>query len=75
MIPEAIELSDRIAVMTGQPGSIEAIVPNTLPRPRNIRSKESFALEDKLLALVKPPASKRKEVTRAVVAADAPRTK
>ncbi len=53
LIPEAIELADRIAVMTGQPGTVEAIVRNELSRPRDLRSSACFALEDKLLELVK----------------------
>ncbi len=46
LIPEALELGDRIAVMTGRPGTINAIIDNTLPRPRNKRSPEFFALEE-----------------------------
>jgi NitT/TauT family transport system ATP-binding protein len=54
LIEEAIELSDRIAVLTSRPGKIEKIVDNTIPRPRKKRSKEFFALEDKLYKLVSP---------------------
>ncbi len=53
LIPEAIELGDRIAVMTGQPGTVEAIVKNPLSRPRDLRSDACYAMEDKLLNLVK----------------------
>jgi NitT/TauT family transport system ATP-binding protein len=56
IIAEALELADRIAVMTGRPGAVEAIVENTLPRPRDKRSPAFFALEDKLASLVRPQA-------------------
>jgi NitT/TauT family transport system ATP-binding protein len=54
LIPEAIELADRIAVLTSRPGKLEDIVVNTIPRPRAKRSKEFFALEDSLYTLVSP---------------------
>lgn len=53
LVPEAIELADRIAVFTPLPGRIEHIFDNTLPRPRPMRSVDVFALEDKLYAAVK----------------------
>lgn len=54
LLEEALELGDRIAVMTKGPGKIEKIIENTLPRPRAKRSKEFFALEDELYKLVSP---------------------
>lgn len=54
LIPEAIELADRIAVLTPRPARIEATIAVDLPRPRNKRSPTFFALEDRLSALVKP---------------------
>lgn len=54
LIPEALELADRIAVLTPLPGTIEKVIENTLPRPRNKRSLEFFALEDELTSLVRP---------------------
>ncbi len=54
LIPEALELADRIAVMTPGPGRIEKIVTNVLPRPRAKRSPEFFRLEDELYKLIKP---------------------
>ena len=54
LIEEAIELADRIAIFTPRPGKIEKIITNPLPRPRNIRSPESFRLEDEIYALIKP---------------------
>jgi NitT/TauT family transport system ATP-binding protein len=52
LIPEAIELADKIMVMTSRPGHIEAAVENELPRPRAMRSDESFKLEDRLRKLI-----------------------
>ena len=54
IIEEALELADRVAVLTQRPGKIEKIVKNTLPRPRELRSQEFFALEDELYRLIKP---------------------
>ncbi len=53
-ILEAIELGDRIAVMSSQPGKIEKIIKNPIARPRTMRSKEVFEMEDCLYQLVKP---------------------
>jgi len=53
VISEAIELADRIAVLTRLPGRIEKIVENTLGRPRAMRTPEAFALEDELHSLIK----------------------
>lgn len=51
LIKEAIELSDRIAVMEKAPGTIEKIFDNKIKRPRNLRSKDFFKLEDELMDL------------------------
>ncbi len=53
LIREALQLSDKIAVMTPAPGSIERILDNNLSRPRNMRSKNFFEFEDKLNLLLK----------------------
>lgn len=53
LIRESLELSDRIAVMSRAPGTILEVMKNTLPRPRNLRSKDFFALEDKLTEIIK----------------------
>ncbi len=53
LIREALELSDKIAVMTPHPGTIEKIVENNLPRPRSMRTDNFFKLEDSLRSLVK----------------------
>ncbi len=54
LIPEALQLADRIAIMTSAPGTIEKVIHNTLPRPRDKRSPQFFALEDELNKLIKP---------------------
>lgn len=54
IIPDAIELADRVAVLTDRPGKIEKVVPISLSRPRNLRSEASFKLEDELYRLVRP---------------------
>ncbi len=54
IIPEALELADRIAVFTPRPGKIEKIVDNRLPRPRQFRSEEFYQLEDTLYKSIKP---------------------
>lgn len=54
LIEEALELADRIAVLTTLPGRVETILENTLPRPRKKRSEEFFRLEDTLYRLVRP---------------------
>lgn len=48
LIPDAVELSDRIVVFGKEAGKMEEIVPVDLARPRNTRSKEFFDLSDKL---------------------------
>ncbi len=53
-IEEALELADRIAVLTPRPGRIEKIVDNPLSRPRHKRSVEFYQLYDQLYALIKP---------------------
>ncbi len=54
IIEDALELSDRIAVLSPRPGHIERIVENPLPRPRQKRSSEFFKLEDEIYKLIKP---------------------
>jgi ABC-type nitrate/sulfonate/bicarbonate transport system ATPase subunit len=54
LIDEALELADRIAVLTPRPGHIEKIVHNPLSRPRAKRSPEFFKLYDELYNLIKP---------------------
>lgn len=54
IVEEAIELADRIAVMTPRPGHIEALFENNLPRPRKERSEEFYMLEDKITKVIRP---------------------
>ena len=53
-VDEAIELADRVIVLTPRPGTIEATVPITLKHPRSLRSKTAFALHDSLTEIIKP---------------------
>lgn len=52
LIAEAIELSDRIIVLSKRPGMIKEDVAITLPRPRDPRSVEFFTLLDKITGLI-----------------------
>lgn len=52
LIADAIQLSDRIVVMGGEPGTVKATLAVTLPRPRDARSAEFFALQDKITGLL-----------------------
>lgn len=54
LIPEALELADRIAVVSQRPAKIITVLTNTLPRPRAKRSPDFFALEDQLFHLIAP---------------------
>lgn len=53
LVDEAVEMSDRILVMTPRPGRIEAVIPVDLSRPRNRRSREFFDLADRIMKMVK----------------------
>jgi len=54
IVEEALELGDRIAVLTPRPGKIERIVTNSLSRPRELRSQSFHTLEDELYRLIRP---------------------
>jgi NitT/TauT family transport system ATP-binding protein len=54
IVAEAIELADRIGVLTARPARIAKIVKNQLSRPRAMRSNDFFRLEDQLYDLIKP---------------------
>jgi NitT/TauT family transport system ATP-binding protein len=54
LVEEAVELADRIAILTARPGRIEKIVKNALPRPRVTRSREFFSLQDKITTIIRP---------------------
>ena len=49
-IDEAVALADRIIVFSERPSKIVGIIENALPRPRDERSAEFFALEDSVRA-------------------------
>ena len=53
LIPEALELADRIAVLSARPGMIKEVVVNHLARPREKRTPDFWHMEDKLYALIK----------------------
>lgn len=48
ILPEAVQMADRIAVLQANPGRIAHIFDNTIARPRSMRSPEVFALEDQI---------------------------
>ncbi len=54
-IDEVLYLSDRIAVMSGRPGSVKEVIEINLPRPREgIRTSQEFAnLRDRIWDLLK----------------------
>ena len=54
IIEEALELADRIAVMTPRPGKIEKIVENKLSRPRQKRVGAFYKMVDELYQLIRP---------------------
>ena len=56
LIEEAIQLADRVAVLSARPAKIKEIVVNHLPRPREKRTPEFFRMEDVLYSLVKQSA-------------------
>jgi NitT/TauT family transport system ATP-binding protein len=48
LIPDAIELSDQILIMSGHPGRVEKTVSIHLPRPREVRGDQFFKEVDRL---------------------------
>lgn len=52
-VDEAVAMSDRVLVMTPRPGRVEKVFPVDLPRPRNKRSSEFFALVDQISEVVR----------------------
>ncbi len=51
-VDESMYLADRIVVMTYRPGRVKAIVPVTLPRPRDVASPEFNAMKRRILGMV-----------------------
>lgn len=52
LVEEAVELADRIIVMSPRPGRVRKIIANDMPRPRNTRSREFFRLVDEIESLL-----------------------
>ncbi len=52
-IEEAIELGDRIAVLSNRPAHIDRLFENILPRPRDHRSQKFFDLSDTIADVIK----------------------
>lgn len=52
LIPDAVELSDRVVVMGGSPGEITEAISITSERPRDMRSDAHYALVDRLTKLI-----------------------
>ncbi len=53
LIPDAIELSDEVILLSARPGEVEKIIPITLPRPRDTRSSDFFDEVDKLTEAIR----------------------
>jgi len=52
-IDDAIEMADRIAVLSLSPGRIIKLISNSLSRPRDLRSPKFFKFEDEIYRLIK----------------------
>lgn len=52
-IEEAVYLSENILVLTNKPTTIKQLIPNPLPRPRDIVSPEFIALREQVTELIK----------------------
>lgn len=52
-VTEAVELADRIAVLSARPGEVKKIIEDKLPRPRHLRSEAFYELEDELDRLIR----------------------
>lgn len=51
-IKDALEMADRVIILTSLPGKIEKLVVNKLTRPRQVRSEEFYKLEDEIEQLI-----------------------
>jgi NitT/TauT family transport system ATP-binding protein len=51
-ITEVAYMADRIVVLSANPGRVQTIIENKLPRPRNYRSRELLALVDQLHEII-----------------------
>ncbi len=50
LVEEAVQMSDKIVILSARPGAMKKIISVDLPRPRAKRSKEYFALVDAVTA-------------------------
>ncbi len=57
-IEEAVQLADRIFVMTSNPGRLRAAIIDAIPRPRNRRAPEFEAMVDQLYGIMTGTAAK-----------------
>lgn len=53
IIEEAVELADRVVVLSPRPTKIKKVVINNIQRPRHKRSPEFYKLEDELHEIIK----------------------
>ncbi len=54
LVSEAVEMADRIAIVTPRPATIEKIIANKLARPRQNRTEDFYTMEDMITDLVRP---------------------
>ena len=54
IIQEALELADKVTILTARPGRVAKVIPNLLARPRSQRSEDFYKLEDRVYKLLKP---------------------
>ncbi len=52
LVEEAVELADRVLVLSARPGRLVADLPVTLPRPRERKSQEFFGMCDQVYARI-----------------------
>jgi len=51
-IEEAVQLADRVIVMSRRPATVQEVVPVDLPRPRDLDSPGYLAARDRIFALM-----------------------
>jgi len=53
LIPDAVELSDTVIVMSAHPGQVKKVLPIALPRPRDARQGQFFKVVDELTEVIR----------------------